>query len=449
MLSLVTMNEALLPTLVIVGRPNVGKSTLFNRITVSRRSIVSNQPGMTRDRIYFKTQWRGRSFELTDTGGMLFGETSEFPKLISEQVLSAVEMASHLIFVVDGRSELSATDHELARMLRRTGKPVSLAVNKCDTTEWDSLASQFYELGIESVFAISAEHNRGINDLLDHATAEFLTAENVELIEQPIQVAIIGRPNVGKSTLLNRLSGVERAIVSPTPGTTRDAVDEVVEHEGVTFRFVDTAGIRRKGKTEAGAEKLSVVMAQRHIRLANVVIVLVDANEGVVALDAKIASYAHDAGKALVVIVNKWDQAPPARSKRAAISDFTEKVRHAMKFLDYAPILFISALNGQGTGGIFKIIQKVYETANLRITTGELNRFLSTVDFDRTTFPGFRKPTIRYVTQASTAPPTFVFFTSGSKKFHFSYERFLVNQLRAAFDFEGTPLVIKSKRVKR
>lgn len=449
MLSLVTMNEALLPTLVIVGRPNVGKSTLFNRITVSRRSIVSNQPGMTRDRIYFKTQWRGRSFELTDTGGMLFGETSEFPKLISEQVLSAVEMASHLIFVVDGRSELSATDHELARMLRRTGKPVSLAVNKCDTTEWDSLASQFYELGIESVFAISAEHNRGINDLLDHATAEFPTAENVELIEQPIQVAIIGRPNVGKSTLLNRLSGVERAIVSPTPGTTRDAVDEVVEHEGVTFRFVDTAGIRRKGKTEAGAEKLSVVMAQRHIRLANVVIVLVDANEGVVALDAKIASYAHDAGKALVVIVNKWDQAPPARSKRAAISDFTEKVRHAMKFLDYAPILFISALNGQGTGGIFKIIQKVYETANLRITTGELNRFLSTVDFDRTTFPGFRKPTIRYVTQASTAPPTFVFFTSGSKKFHFSYERFLVNQLRAAFDFEGTPLVIKSKRVKR
>ena len=449
MLSLVTMNEALLPTLVIVGRPNVGESTLFNRITVSRRSIVSNQPGMTRDRIYFKTQWRGRSFELTDTGGMLFGETSEFPKLISEQVLSAVEMASHLIFVVDGRSELSATDHELARMLRRTGKPVSLAVNKCDTTEWDSLASQFYELGIESVFAISAEHNRGINDLLDHATAEFPTAENVELIEQPIQVAIIGRPNVGKSTLLNRLSGVERAIVSPTPGTTRDAVDEVVEHEGVTFRFVDTAGIRRKGKTEAGAEKLSVVMAQRHIRLANVVIVLVDANEGVVALDAKIASYAHDAGKALVVIVNKWDQAPPARSKRAAISDFTEKVRHAMKFLDYAPILFISALNGQGTGGIFKIIQKVYETANLRITTGELNRFLSTVDFDRTTFPGFRKPTIRYVTQASTAPPTFVFFTSGSKKFHFSYERFLVNQLRAAFDFEGTPLVIKSKRVKR
>jgi GTP-binding protein len=449
MLSLVTMDGEPVPTLVIVGKPNVGKSTLFNRITASRRSIVGSQPGMTRDRIHFKTQWRGRAFELTDTGGMLFGETSEFPRLISEQVLAAVEVASHLIFVVDGRSELSSTDHELAHMLRRTGKPVSLAVNKCDTTEWDSLASQFYELGIDPVFAISAEHDRGINALLDHTTAEFPTAENIEPIEKPIQVAIIGRPNVGKSTLLNRLSGTERAIVSSTPGTTRDAVDEVIEREGATFRFVDTAGIRRKGKTEAGAEKLSVVMAQRHIRLADVVIVLVDADEGVVALDAKIASYAHDTGKAMIVVVNKWDQAPTARSKRAAILNFTQKVRHAMKFLNYAPILFISALHGQGTGKIFKVIQKVYGTSNLRIATGELNRFVSTIDFDRTTFPGFRKPTIRYVTQAETAPPTFVFFTRGSKKFHFSFERFLVNQLRASFDFEGTPLVIKSKNAKR
>ena len=279
---------------------------------------------------------------------MLFGETAEFPKLVGEQVLVAVEAASHLIFLVDGRSEISATDRDLADLLRRTGKPVSLAVNKCDTAERDTLAAQFHELGIEPVFAVSAEHDRGVEALLDHATAEFPPGDEAESGERPIRVAIIGRPNVGKSTLLNRLTGLDRSIVSATPGTTRDAVDETVERGGTQFQFVDTAGIRRKGKSAEAAEKLSVVMAQRHIRLADVVLTLVDADEGVAALDAKIAGYAHDAGKALIVVVNKWDQAPRAHSKRAAVSDFTEKVRRAMKFLDYAPVLFISALTGQG-----------------------------------------------------------------------------------------------------
>ncbi len=443
------MKVAPLPTLVIVGRPNVGKSTLFNRITASRRAIVGDQPGITRDRIRLEARWRGRPFAVTDTGGMLFGETDEFPRLIGEQVLVAVEAASHLILIMDGRSEITATDRELADLLRRTGKPVSLAVNKCDTPERDSLAAQFHELGIEPLFAISAEHNRGVEALLDHTTAEFPSGEDEDPTEKPIRVAIIGRPNVGKSTLLNRLTGLDRSIVSATPGTTRDAVDETVERGGTTFQFVDTAGIRRKGKSAEAAEKLSVVMAQRHIRLADVVLTLVDADEGVAALDAKIAGYAHDTGKALIVVVNKWDQAPRAHSKRAAVTDFTEKVRRAMKFLDYAPVLFISALTGQGTGEIFRNIRKVYGAANRRVTTGELNRFLGEVDFDRATFPGFRKPVIRYVTQATTAPPTFVFFAGGAKKFHFSFERFLVNQLRAAFDFEGTPLVIKSKKAKR
>ena len=437
------------PTLVIVGRPNVGKSTLFNRITASRRAIVGDKPGMTRDRIRLEARRHGRSFEVTDTGGMLFDETDEFPILISEQVLVAIEAATHLIFIVDGRSEITTTDRELADLLRRTGKPVSLAVNKCDTPERDTLAAQFHELGIEPVFAVSAEHDRGVEALLDHATAEFPSADEAESAERPLRVAIIGRPNVGKSTLLNRLTGLDRSIVSSTPGTTRDAVDEMIEHGGTSFQFVDTAGIRRKGKSAEAAEKLSVVMARRHIRLADVVLTLVDADEGVAALDAKIAGYAHDAGKALIVVVNKWDQAPPARSKRGAVTDFTEKVRRAMKFLDYAPVLFISAMTGQGTGEIFRTVRKVYQAANRRVTTGELNRFLAGVDFDRATYPGFRKPVIRYVTQASMAPPTFVFFAGRAKKFHFSFERFLVNQLRAAFDFEGTPLVIKSKTAKR
>ena len=438
-----------LPTVVIVGRSNVGKSTLFNRITSSRRSIVGEQPGMTRDRIRLETRWRGRPFALTDTGGMLFGEDTGFSRLIGEQAMVAVKAASHLIFVVDGRSEISATDRELADLLRRSGKPVSLAVNKCDTGQHDSLALPFHELGIEPVFAVSAEHDRGIAALLDHAVLNFPPAEDGESPERPIRVAIIGRPNAGKSTLLNRLIGLDRSIVSSAPGTTRDAVDETMERDGTRYQFVDTAGIRRKGKTEEAAEKLGVVMAQRHIRLAEVVLAVVDAAQGVAALDAKIAGYAHEAGKALILVVNKWDQAPRARSKRAAAADFTEKVRRAMKFLEYAPVLFISALTGQGTGEIFRSIRKVHRAANLRVTTGELNRFLSTVDFERASFPGSRKPVIRYATQAATAPPTFVFFAGGAKKFHFSFERFLANQLRAAFDFRGTPLVIQSKKAQR
>ena len=437
------------PTVVIVGRPNVGKSTLFNRITRSRRAIVGNESGITRDRIRLEAEWKGRPFELIDTGGMMFGETAEFSVLVSGQVRVAIESAARLIFVVDGRSEISETDRDLADLLRRTNKPVSLAVNKCDTPERQALAAGFYELGFRDVFSVSAEHDLGVDVLLDHVTESFPMLEVSEAQERPIRVAIIGRPNVGKSTLLNCLTGKQRSIVSPTPGTTRDAVDEEIERGGVCFQFVDTAGIRRRGKTAEMTEKLSVVMAQRHIRLADVVLTLVDAAEGATALDAKIASYAHAGGRAMVIIVNKWDQAPAAKSRKAARSAFTLEVRDHMKYLDYAPVLFASALTGQGVGEIFGAVRKAYLAAHRRVTTGQLNRFLGEVDFDRVTAPRFQKPVIRYVTQASVAPPTFVFFTSRAKKFHFSYERFLINQVRRSFDFEGTPVVIKSKSAKR
>jgi GTP-binding protein len=427
-----------------VGRPNVGKSTLFNRITGSRRSIVGDEPGITRDRIRLQASFGGRPFDVIDTGGMLFGETDEFPTLINEQIRAAIDSARQLVFVVDGRTEITATDRDLADFLRRTGKPVTLAVNKCDTAKHQMLAAGFHELGIAPVFPLSAEHALGIDALLDHVTRDFPLAEEQAPGAELIRVAIIGRPNVGKSTLLNQLTGKHRSIVSATPGTTRDAVDEDIERGATTFRFVDTAGIRRKGKTTRMAEKLSVVMAQRHIRLADVVLLLMDATEGVTAGDATIAGYAQEAGRPLLLVVNKWDQA--SLSQRPA---FQQKVRDQLRFLDYAPLVFLSALTGAGTQKLFPLIRKAFRAASRRIPTPELNRFLQSVDFERTSSPGSRMPNIHYVTQPSIRPPTFVFFTSRALKFHFSFERFLANQLRQAFDFEGTPIVIKTKRKRR
>ena len=432
------------PTVVIVGRPNVGKSTLFNRITSSRRSIVGDEPGITRDRIRMPAVWKGRRFDVVDTGGMLFGDQEEFPTLINEQVHEALKAASQVILVVDGRSELTSTDRDLADLLRRAGKPAALAVNKCDTPKSADNTAAFHELGFDDVFGVSAEHGRGIEELLDHVTADLPEEPVEDDPERPIRVAIIGRPNAGKSTLLNRLTGKERAIVSPTAGTTRDAVDEQVTRRGKVYQFVDTAGIRRKGKTREMAEKLSVVMAQRHIRLADIVLFVVDAAEGVSALDANIAGYAHEAGRAVVVVVNKWDLVK-GKDKRLFERDMRDKI----KFLDYAPVRFISALEDKGIQQVFSSLHQGFQATRRRISTSELNRFMESVDWDRATYPGARRPKIRYVTQAGVAPPTFVFFITGRDKFHFSFERFLINQLRAAFGFEGTPLVVKSKRKRR
>lgn len=421
------------PTVVIVGRPNVGKSTLFNRITRQRRAIVGDEPGMTRDRIRGAGEYGGRRFEVVDTGGILIHDSEYIPSQILKQAHVALDRAAHIIFLVNGRDEITGADRDLAQVLLRLGKPVSLAVNKADTVkhEHEQLTNDFYSLGIQDVFPISAEHGLGVDALLEHVTANFteLPPENTS---QAIKVAIIGRPNVGKSTLLNALTGQERAIVSPVAGTTRDAVDERVTHGGVEFVFIDTAGIRRKGKTSLVAEKLSVVMARRHIRLAQVVLLVLDATQGIVGLDATIAGYAHEGGRAIILCVNKWDQIEE-KKKRA----FERDLRDALKFLDYAAVTFLSAKTGAGVKPLFKMIREVYDSASKRISTGELNRFVERLHFEE------RK--IRYLTQASVRPPTFVLFTDRGGPLHFSHERYLSNQIRKHFGFRGTPIVLKTK----
>jgi GTP-binding protein len=427
-----------LPSVVIVGRPNVGKSTLFNAILGRRRSIVGDEPGITRDRISGEANYHGRRFDLIDTGGIIANDAELIPSEILKQARVALESAAQVIFLIDGRAEITGTDRDLAKMLRRLGKPVALAVNKIDTHKREDLAHEFHALGFEHLFPISAEHHLGIGDLLDHVTQNFSVAASGEEAQadepKPIKVAIIGRPNVGKSTLLNALTGSERAIVSPVAGTTRDAVDEAVTEDGVEYVFVDTAGIRRKGKTKLMAEKLSVVMARRHLRMCHVALLVMDASEGMLALDATIAGYAHEEGRGVVLCVNKWDAAKE-RNKRIVV----EQIRDHLKFLEYASIAFVSAHKRQGTRGLFPLVRKSYESASRRIGTGELNRFVETLKWEYDV-------KIRYLTQAGVRPPTFIAFTDKSGKLHFSAERNLMNRLREKFGFEGTPIVIKTRR---
>jgi GTP-binding protein len=426
------MEEPRLPSVVIVGRPNVGKSTLFNAITGRRRAIVTDEPGITRDRIHGEAVYRGRRFEVVDTGGIVPQESAEIPSQILKQARVALERASHIIFVIDGRTEITAADLELARLLRQLGKPVSLAVNKIDVPSRESLIHDFHSLGIADVFPVSAEHHLGLDELLEHVTEGFPVSEEEEAAAA-IRVAIIGRPNVGKSTLLNALVGQERAIVSPIPGTTRDAVDETVVHEGVRYVFVDTAGIRRKGKTRLKAEKLSVVMARRHIRLCDVALLVLDAGEGVVGLDATIGGYAHEEGRAIICCVNKWD----LRKARERES-FEQHVRSELKFLDYAPVAFVSALTGAGVPALFGLVRQVYESASRRIPTGELNRMLADLKVQV-------EPRILYMTQTGVRPPTFLLFTDRPEPLHFSRERYLINEIRERFGFQGTPIVLKTR----
>jgi len=436
----------LLPIVVIVGRPNVGKSTLFNRITGRRRAIVTDEPGITRDRLYGEAEWMGKRFEVVDTGGVAGGESDEIPLRIVEQAKVAIGQAAQVVMVVDGRSELTASDYELAQLLRRSGKPLALAVNKMDSAAMIPRAEDFYKLGISRLFPVSAEHGLGVDDLLEELTAGFSPTEDKAERREEIHVAIIGRPNVGKSTRLNRLARTERAIVSEIPGTTRDAVDTLVEQDGIYYRLVDTAGIRRKGKTQLVAEKLSVVMARRHIRICDVALLLIDTVEGLTALDATIGGYAHESGKSVIVLFNKWDQKP---ERRAAAHAMLDDAARKLKFLDYVPKLFISAKTGLGVGKIFPEINEVMKARRLRVPTAELNRFLHSLDLKGGTSPAALRPKIYYMTQAAASPPTFVLFTDKIRRLHFSYERFLVNQLRKQFGFKGSPILLKLRPKKQ
>jgi GTP-binding protein len=469
------------PIVAIVGRPNVGKSTLFNRIVGSRRAIVGDEPGITRDRLYGDAEWNGRQLRIVDTGGILPEEKDLIPSEIYRQARVALDEAAAIIMVIDGRTELAGPDLELVRLLRKANRPLFLAVNKVDSEKQSSLVNDFHRLGVKQMFPISSEHGRGIDDLLDAVVAvlpKALTKEDTELTDQEpaveaeeptgndqrppreVKVAIIGHPNVGKSTLLNCLTSSDRAIVSPVPGTTRDAVDEVVEHQGRRFRFIDTAGIRRKGKTHLMAEKLSVVMARKHLEAADIALLVIDATEGVSQLDAAIAGYAHESGRSLIIVVNKWDvmisgekksgrttkSERMRESKRPGDRDaYEERLRHELKFLSYAPIVFISAQTGKGTEKIFPLLQEVATERRKRVTTSEMNRFLEHVDFERASVPMRQRVKILYMTQASVAPPTFVLFTNRAVKLHFAYQRFLENQIRAAFRFMGTPIWIKNR----
>jgi GTPase len=430
-----------LPLIAIVGRPNVGKSTLFNRLIGQRRSIVTDEPGITRDRIYGIVSWHGRSYEMVDTGGIIPGEDTEIPRRIFEQAQVAIESASLILFVLDGRTSITAPDLELVRLLRRTAKPTFVVVNKIDSEKQAAEVSDFYRLGIDHVFPVSAEHGRGITELLDEVAISMPASLDAEVeVRGEIRVAIIGRPNVGKSTLLNRLVGQERAMVSPIAGTTRDAVDSVIQHDGLIIRFVDTAGIRRKGKTELKAEKLSVVMARRQLERSDVAILVIDGVEGVTALDAHIGGYAHEAGRSVIIAVNKWDAVTKTHRITA---DYENQIREKLKFLSFAPIAFISAKSGQRVQKLYGIIDEVHKARFVRIPTRDLNEFLRQEVLLRGGLPSDVK--IRYIAQVKVNPPTFVMFSNKVKKLHFSFERFVENRIRERFSFPGTPIIIRQR----
>jgi GTP-binding protein len=465
-------------TLAIVGRPNVGKSTLFNRLVGSRRAIVGDEPGITRDRLYGEAEWAGRTLRVVDTGGIIPEDKALIPAEIFRQAKVALEQADAIVMVVDGRTELAAPDIELARQLLRMGKPLLLAVNKMDTPNIEPYAQEFRRLGIKELLPVSAETGNGVAELLEHVFRVFARTEPVadeeaaEVVEEekaeaedgnPVEpsaeeaeeqapklskVAIIGRPNVGKSTLLNALTGTGRAIVSPIAGTTRDAVDELVEHAGQTYRFIDTAGIRRKGKTELMAEKLSVVMARKHLEAADVALILIDAVEGVTASDATIAGYAHESGRSVIIVVNKWDLVTTNRTDGKPAADpaiFEQQARRHLKFLSYAPIVFVSASTGKGLNKLYSTLELVAKERRKRIGTGAMNRFLAKVDFERASVPMNKRVRIFYMTQAAVSPPTFILFTDREVKLHFAYQRFLENQIREAFGFVGSPIWIKNR----
>ncbi len=434
------------PLVAIVGRPNVGKSMLFNKLTGQRLSIVEDTPGVTRDRLYAPCEWRGRKFDLVDTGGIEPGTDSEILLFMRQQAEIAIQNATVIVFVCDIQTGLTSSDQEVASMLLKSGKPVVLAVNKMDSTgAANPDIYEFYNLGLGDPVAVSAVHGHGTGDLLDECYQYFPETDEEEEDEDIIKVAIIGKPNVGKSSLVNRILGQERVIVSDMAGTTRDAVDNYFENQYGKYLFIDTAGMRRKSRVDDRVEKFSVLRATMAIERSDVCLILIDANEGVTEQDTKVAGLAHEAGKASIIVVNKWDA---VEKDDKTMDKMIKDVRRDLSYMPYAPILFISALTGQRVDKLFGAINDVANQAAMRISTGMLNEVLSdaTARVQPPTDKGKRLK-IYYMTQVGVKPPHFVVFCNRAELFHFSYQRYIENQIRATFGLSGTPvkLTIRQK----
>jgi GTP-binding protein len=431
------------PLVALVGRPNVGKSTLFNRLIDEPLAIVEDLPGTTRDRIYADAEWGGTTFVFIDTGGLVPKSADGLEASVRGQVRIAIDEAEAIIFLVDVKEGVTASDLEIAHLLRRSSKPVLLAVNKADNESRRQEAMEFYELGLGDPFPISALHGTGTGDLLD-ALLKAVPSEIWDVPTEGTRIAIVGRPNVGKSSLLNAVLGRQRMIVSETPGTTRDAVDSVIDWDGEQVTLIDTAGIRRRGRVEPGIERYSVMRAMRAIQRADVALLLLDATEGVTDQDAHIAGYVVDEAKGLVIVVNKWDL---VEKDTYAVQEYTAEIRRALKFVAYSPLVFVSATSGQRVRKAIDIALGVQQARSIRIPTGELNRLVGDA-VARHSPPSKRGKRLKiyYVTQIGVAPPRFVFFVNDPELVHFSYGRYLENQFREAYGFEGSPLRLTFQR---
>ena len=434
------------PLVAIVGRPNVGKSMLFNRLVGQRLSIVEDTPGVTRDRLYAECEWCGRKFDIVDTGGIEPMTDSEILLFMREQAQIAINAADVIVLVTDIRTGVTAADKDVANMLLRSRKPVVLAVNKADSTgAEDPALYEFYSLGLGDPIAVSAIHGHGTGDLLDECVRYFPEAEDEDEEPDYVKVAVIGKPNVGKSSLINRILGEKRLIVSNVAGTTRDAVDTLFENETGKFMFIDTAGIRRKSKVDERIEKFSVMRAQLAIERADVCLIMIDARDGVTEQDTKIAGLAHEAGKASIIVVNKWDLVD---KETGTMEKMRKDIMRDLSFMSYAPIVFISAMTGQRTDRLFELINFANDQSHMRITTGMLNNVLADAQarVQPPTDKG-RRLKIYYMTQTGICPPNFVIFCNSRELFHFSYQRYIENQIRAVFGLEGTPIriVIRQK----
>ena len=434
------------PLVAIVGRPNVGKSMLFNRLVGQRLSIVEDTPGVTRDRLYAECEWCGRKFDIVETGGIEPMTDSEILLFMREQAQIAINAADVIVLVTDIRTGVTAADKDVANMLLRSRKPVVLAVNKADSTgAEDPALYEFYSLGLGNPIAVSAVHGHGTGDLLDECVRYFPEAEDEDEEPDYVKVAVIGKPNVGKSSLINRILGEKRLIVSNVAGTTRDAVDTLFENENGKFMFIDTAGIRRKSKVDERIEKFSVMRAQLAIERADVCLIMIDARDGVTEQDTKIAGLAHEAGKASIIVVNKWDLVD---KETGTMEKMRKDIMRDLSFMSYAPIVFISAMTGQRTDRLFELINFANDQSHMRITTGMLNNVLADAQarVQPPTDKG-RRLKIYYMTQTGICPPNFVIFCNSRELFHFSYQRYIENQIRAVFGLEGTPIriVIRQK----